>query len=87
MGIGVAGTRVSACGPAIALGVDITNRQSVQVMLNQVIMTCGAIDDIIVTADIFVPPTKEGKIADDKWGLTFAVNVKGGYLYRFGRPG
>ena len=80
MGIGVAGTGISACGPAIGLGVDITNRHSVQTMLNQVILAYGGIDNIIVTAGIFVPPTKDGKITDDKWDLTFAVNVKGGYI-------
>jgi NAD(P)-dependent dehydrogenase (short-subunit alcohol dehydrogenase family) len=79
-GIGVAGTGISACGPAIGLGVDITNRQSVQAMLNQVILAYGGLDNIIVTAGVFVPPTKEGKISDDKWDLTFAVNVKGGYI-------
>ncbi|MCB8983515.1 MAG: bifunctional rhamnulose-1-phosphate aldolase/short-chain dehydrogenase [Ardenticatenaceae bacterium] len=80
MGIGVAGTGISACGPAIGLGADITNRQSVQAMLNQVVLAYGGIDNIIVTAGVFVPPSKEGKISDDKWDLTFAVNVKGGYI-------
>ncbi|MCB8977029.1 MAG: bifunctional rhamnulose-1-phosphate aldolase/short-chain dehydrogenase [Ardenticatenaceae bacterium] len=80
MGIGVAGTGISACGPAIGLGADITNRESVQAMLNQVILAYGGIDNIIVTAGIFVPPTKDGRITDPQWDLTFAVNVKGGYL-------
>ena len=80
MGIGVAGTGISACGPAIGLGADITNRHSVQAMLNQVILAYGGIDNIIVTAGVFVPPTKDGRITDPQWDLTFAVNVKGGYL-------
>ena len=80
MGIGVAGTGISACGPAIGLGADITNRESVQAMLNQVILAYGGIDNIIVTAGVFVPPTKDGRITDPQWDLTFAVNVKGGYL-------
>ena len=80
MGIGVAGTGISNCGPAIGLGVDITDRASVQAMLKQVVLAYGGIDNVIVTAGIFVPPTKEGKIADDKWDLTFDVNVKGSYL-------
>jgi rhamnulose-1-phosphate aldolase/alcohol dehydrogenase len=80
LGIGVAGTGISACGPAIGLGADITNRDSVRAMLEQVILAYGGIDNIIVTAGIFVPPTKDGKIADDKWDLSFAVNVKGGYV-------
>ncbi len=80
MGIGVAGTGISTCGPAIGLGADITNRYSVQAMLNQVILAYGGIDNIIVTAGVFVPPSKEGKLTDPQWDLTFAVNVKGGYL-------
>jgi rhamnulose-1-phosphate aldolase/alcohol dehydrogenase len=80
MGIGVAGTGVSACGPAIGLGADITNRESVQNMLNQVVLAYGGIDNIIVTAGVFVPPTKDGRITDPQWDMTFAVNVKGGYL-------
>lgn len=80
MGIGVAGTGISACGPAIGLGADITDRQSVQHMLNQVILAYGGIDNIIVTAGIFVPPSTEGKVSDKQWDLTFAVNVKGSYI-------
>ncbi len=80
MGIGVAGTGISACGPAIGLGCDITNRESVQKMLDQVILAYGGIDNIIVTAGVFVPPTKAGKVTDSQWDLTFAVNVKGGYI-------
>ncbi|MCL4266308.1 MAG: bifunctional rhamnulose-1-phosphate aldolase/short-chain dehydrogenase [Anaerolineae bacterium] len=80
MGIGVAGTGISACGPAIGLGADITDRQSVQDMLNEVILAYGGIDNIIVTAGIFVPPSTEGKVSDKQWDLTFAVNVKGSYI-------
>lgn len=80
MGIGVAGTGISACGPAIGLAADITNRDSVQAMLNQVILAYGGIDNIIVTAGVFVPPSKAGKVTDAQWDFTFAVNVKGGYI-------
>jgi len=80
MGIGVAGTGVSACGPAIGLGVDITDRASVRAMLEQVILAYGGIDNLVVTAGIFFPPDTSGHIPDDKWGLTFAVNVTGGYI-------
>lgn len=79
MGIGIAGTGISACGPAIGLGADITKPESVEAMLNQVILAYGGIDNAIVTAGIFVPPSKDGKVTDSQWDLTFAVNVKGGY--------
>ena len=80
LGIGVAGTGISACGPAIGLGVDITDRASIQAMFKQVILAYGGIDNVIVTAGIFVPPNTAGYIPDDKWGLTFNVNVTGSYL-------
>lgn len=80
MGIGVAGTGISACGPAIGLGVDSTDRASVRAMFEQVILAYGGIDNIIVTAGVFVPPGLDGRISDDLWDVTFAVNVKGAYI-------
>ncbi len=80
IGIGVAGTGISGCGPAIGLGVDITDRASVRALLDQVLLAYGGIDNIIVTAGVFVPPDKTGHISDERWRLTFDVNVLGGYL-------
>jgi len=80
LGIGVAGTGISGCGPAIGLAVDITQRTSVQALFEQVTLAYGGFDNIIVTAGIFVPPTKDGHITDDKWALTYAINVMGGYI-------
>ena len=80
VGIGVAGTGISACGPAIGLGVDITERESVHAMFEEIILAYGGIDNVIVTAGVFVPPDRNGKIPDDKWSLTYAVNVTGGYI-------
>jgi hypothetical protein len=53
-GIGVAGTGISSCGPAIALAVDITKRETVQEMFTQVILAYGGIDNVIVTAGVFI---------------------------------
>jgi rhamnulose-1-phosphate aldolase/alcohol dehydrogenase len=80
VGIGVAGTGISGCGPAIGLAVNITDRSSVREMLKQAVLAYGGIDHIIVTAGIYVPPDREGRITDDQWRLTFDVNVMGGYL-------
>ncbi|MEM9777683.1 MAG: bifunctional rhamnulose-1-phosphate aldolase/short-chain dehydrogenase, partial [Chloroflexota bacterium] len=80
IGIGVAGTGISGCGPAIGLGCDITDRTSVKRMFEQVILAYGGIDNVIVTAGIFVPPSKAGKVTDQQWELTFNVNVKGLYV-------
>ncbi len=80
MGIGVAGIGISNCGPAIGLACDITNRASVRAMLDQVALAYGGFDSIAVTAGIFVAPDMSGRISDDKWALTFAINVTGSYL-------
>jgi len=80
VGIGVAGTGLSGCGPAIGLGVDITKRESIKSMFEKVILAYGGIDNIIITAGIFVPPDKQGYIPDEKWALTYAINVTGPYL-------
>ncbi len=80
MGIGVAGTGISACGPAIGLAVDVTDRQSVRNLFDQVLLAYGGIDNVVITAGVYVPPDREGRIPDDKWELTFNVNVIGAYL-------
>jgi len=80
VGIGVAGTGISGCGPAIGLGVDITKRESIQSMFEKVILAYGGVDNIIITAGIFFPPDKQGAIPDDKWALTYAINVTGPFL-------
>ena len=80
VGIGVAGTRISGCGPAIGLAVDITKRESIQAMLANIVLAYGGIDNIIITAGIFVPSDRQGYIPDDKWALTYAINVTGPYL-------
>ncbi|MBX3083018.1 MAG: bifunctional rhamnulose-1-phosphate aldolase/short-chain dehydrogenase [Anaerolineae bacterium] len=80
VGIGVAGTGVSGCGPAIGLSVDITNRASVRAMLHEIVLAYGGLDNVIVTAGVFVSPDKTGHIPDEKWRFTFDVNVMGGYI-------
>ena len=80
LGIGVAGTGLSACGPAIGLAANITDRASIRAMLDQVALAYGGFDSICVTAGIFVPSDTSGRIPDDKWALTFNINVTGSYL-------
>jgi NAD(P)-dependent dehydrogenase (short-subunit alcohol dehydrogenase family) len=80
MGIGVAGSGISGCGPAIGLALDITNRESVEAFFNQVLLAYGGIDNVIVTAGVFVAPDKTGHVTDNQWRFTFDVNVLGGYI-------
>ncbi|TWT33510.1 Glucose 1-dehydrogenase 2 [Posidoniimonas corsicana] len=78
-GIGVAGDGISACGPAIGLGVDITNRESIRELYAQTLLAYGGLDKLIVTAGVFVPPSRDGQVTDQQWQLTFNVNVQGSY--------
>ncbi len=80
VGIGVAGTGLSNCGPAIGLAANITDRASIRKMLDEVALAYGGFDSICVTAGIFVPSDTTGHIPDDKWALTFGINVTGSYL-------
>lgn len=79
-GIGVAGSGVSSCGPALSASVDITDRDSVEAMIEKAILAYGGVDSVVVTAGVFVPPDKTGHIADDRFSQTFDINVKGSYI-------
>ena len=79
-GIGVAGSGISNCGPAVGLACDITNRESVAELFKSVMLAYGGIDAVVVTAGIFVPPDKTGHIQDKLWARTFDINVTGAYV-------
>ncbi len=79
-GIGVAGSGISDCGVAIGLACDMTNRESVAQMFENVMLAYGGIDTVIVTAGVFVAPDKSGRVEDSKWDFTFGINVKGAYI-------
>ena len=80
LGIGVAGTGISNCGPAVGLACNITDRASVRAMLDEVALAYGGFDSICVTAGVFWPSDTSGHIPDDKWAFTFNVNVTGSYI-------
>src|SRR5205823_3374743 len=73
VGIGVAGSGISNCGPAIGLPADITQRDSIGEMLDQVALAYGGLDAVAVTAGIFVAPDTTGHIPDKMWGRTFDI--------------
>ena len=77
---GVSGTGISNCGPAIGLFVDVTDRESVRAFLRHVVLAYGGLDDVVVTAGVYVPPGADGGIPDDKWRMTFDVNVLGAWI-------
>ncbi len=50
MGIGVAGSGLSGCGQAVGLSCNITNRDSIHAMLNQVALAYGGFDTVIAVS-------------------------------------
>src|SRR2546429_1428122 len=79
-GIGVAGSGISNCGPAIGLACDITNRESAAEVFKNVMLAYGGIDAVVVTAGIFVPPDKTGHIQEKLPARTFDIYVTGAYI-------
>jgi rhamnulose-1-phosphate aldolase/alcohol dehydrogenase len=79
-GIGVAGSGISGCGPAVGLAADITNRESVRALLHQAVLAYGGLDALVVTAGIFIPPDASGHIPDEKFQFTLNVNVTGSFI-------
>ncbi|HSH82226.1 MAG TPA: SDR family oxidoreductase, partial [Herpetosiphonaceae bacterium] len=69
-----------SCGPAVGLPADITDRASIRAMLDQTTLAYGGLDAVAVTAGIFVSPDTSGRIRDEQWAQTFAINVTGLYL-------
>jgi NAD(P)-dependent dehydrogenase (short-subunit alcohol dehydrogenase family) len=49
-------------------------------MFQNVMLAYGGVDAVVVTAGIFVPPDKSGRIEDSLWSRTFSINVTGAYI-------
>jgi rhamnulose-1-phosphate aldolase/alcohol dehydrogenase len=79
-GIGVAGSGISNCGPAIGVGCDITSRESVAEMIERAVLAYGGLDSLVITAGIFIPPDQNGRIEDEQWAQTFGINVIGAHI-------
>ncbi|MBW3551845.1 MAG: hypothetical protein KY442_14005 [Proteobacteria bacterium] len=73
MGIGVAGTGISASGDVIALGANVTDRASVRAALEETILAYGGVDHVVVTAGLYPSPDREGRIPDERWGQRVAA--------------
>jgi NAD(P)-dependent dehydrogenase (short-subunit alcohol dehydrogenase family) len=49
-------------------------------MFGDVMLAYGGLDAVVVTAGVFVPPDKTGRVEDRQWALTFSINVTGAYI-------
>ena len=59
---------------AIAVAIDIRNRESVLQALRETVSAYGGLDIIVNTAAVF-PSSPDGQINDAQWGLTLDINV------------
>ena len=80
MGIGVAGSGVSRCGDVIGHECNVADRGSVREALDQVVLAYGGLDHVVVTAGLYENSDENGRIPDERWDETFAVNAKGPHL-------
>ena len=74
-GIGVAGSGISACGPAIALQCDATDRAAVRKTFDDIVLAYGGIDELVVTAGLFPTPQADGRTSDNDFMRAMQVNV------------
>jgi rhamnose utilization protein RhaD (predicted bifunctional aldolase and dehydrogenase)/NAD(P)-dependent dehydrogenase (short-subunit alcohol dehydrogenase family) len=58
---------------ALAVAIDIRDRQAIRRALREVVAAFGGIDVLVNTAAVF--PTSAGALDDEEWGRTFDVNV------------
>jgi len=64
---------------AVAVGVDIRNRETIREAIRKAVASFGGMDIVVNTAAIF-PSSPDGVITDAQWGLTLEVNVTANYL-------
>jgi rhamnose utilization protein RhaD (predicted bifunctional aldolase and dehydrogenase)/NAD(P)-dependent dehydrogenase (short-subunit alcohol dehydrogenase family) len=66
--------KIGGTETAIAIDIDIRDRESIGQALREVVATYGGLDIIVNTAAIF-PSSPDGLIDDGQWGLTLDINV------------
>ncbi|MGC1486003.1 MAG: bifunctional rhamnulose-1-phosphate aldolase/short-chain dehydrogenase [Candidatus Acidiferrum sp.] len=59
---------------AVAVGIDIRDRDSIRQALRETVATYGGVDIIVNTAAVF-PSSPDGRINDAQWGQTLDINV------------
>ena len=80
-GIGVAGTRPQQLRPGDRpRPATSPTATASRAMFEDVLLAYGGLDAVVVTAGIFVPPDRNGRVDDRQWALTFAINVTGAYI-------
>jgi len=66
--------KISGKESAVAVTIDIRNRESIRRAIRETVAAYGGLDVIVNTAAIF-PSSPDGQIDDAQWGLTLDINV------------
>ncbi len=72
--------KLSSGETVLAAKIDITNRTSIAAALQAAVAKFGGVDIVVNTAAIFPVPGPDGKLAEDRWALTFNINITANYL-------
>ena len=72
--------RISSGDEAAACAVDITSRDAIRRMIRFTVQRFGGLDILVNTAAAFPSPDLAGRIRDEQWHSTFALNVTANYL-------
>lgn len=73
-GVAIEAQKIGGKERAIAIGIDIRDRESIRQALRDTVAAYGGVDIIVNTAAIF-PSSPDGRINDAQWGQTLDVNV------------
>jgi rhamnose utilization protein RhaD (predicted bifunctional aldolase and dehydrogenase)/NAD(P)-dependent dehydrogenase (short-subunit alcohol dehydrogenase family) len=66
--------KISGKEAAVAVAIDIRDRESIRKALRETVAIYGGLDIVVNTAAIF-PSSPDGQISDEQWGLTLDINV------------
>jgi NAD(P)-dependent dehydrogenase (short-subunit alcohol dehydrogenase family) len=72
--VAVGAQKVGGKETAIAVAIDIRDRESIRQALRETVAAYGGLDIIVNTAAIF-PSSPDGQISDAQWALTLDINV------------
>ena len=72
--------KLSSSETVLAVKIDITSRESIKAALKETVLAFGGLDILINTAAIFPVPGNDGKLPEEKWAVTFNINITSNYL-------
>ena len=72
--------RIAGADEVAACAVDITSRDAIRRMIRFTIQRFGGLDILVNTAAAFPSPDLAGRIRDEQWHSTFALNVTANFL-------